>query len=130
MAEEKDFTNWHILKTNLQKDGKKLFFRERDIWLCSLGLNLGHEEDGKGTEFLRPVVVLRKFSSAFFWAIPLTSKSRQGNYFYRSYFVNKNGSAMLYQLRLVDQKRLIRKIGILSIKKFKEMKEKITHLLL
>ncbi len=44
---QKDFNNWNSLKQELDKNEKVLFFKEREVWWCSIGLNLGHEENGK-----------------------------------------------------------------------------------
>ena len=118
----KDFTDWHTLKTNLQRGDKKHFFKERDIWLCSLGLNLGCEEDGKGEKFLRPVIIFRKFSHNFFWAIPLTSQEKTRKLLLMILILSIYGLARLYQMKLIDQKRLVRKIGKLPREKFMKIK--------
>jgi mRNA interferase MazF len=55
---EKNFNEWNFLKQNLDKKEKTIFFKERDIWWCSLGLNIGHEENGKNTYFTRPILVI------------------------------------------------------------------------
>ena len=47
----------------------------------NIGKNIGYEQNGKGDEFLRPVVVLRKFSNRYFLGVPLSSKEKGGNYF-------------------------------------------------
>ena len=45
----KEFDKWNELKKKLHNSEKpkKFYFREREIWWCSLGLNIGFEEDGK-----------------------------------------------------------------------------------
>ena len=55
---EKDFTEWHRVKQGIQNDNRKFSFNTREVWLCSVGLNLGDEEDGKQELFLRPGAVL------------------------------------------------------------------------
>ncbi len=84
---EKDFGKWHILKTDLQRREGGPFFAKREIWICSVGLNLGHEEDGKGDRFLRPVVIFKKFTSDLFWGIPLTSSDKSGPSHYQFNFL-------------------------------------------
>ncbi len=44
---KKDFGNWHNKKDKLENIEKRPFFKEREIWFCYLGLNIGDEEDGK-----------------------------------------------------------------------------------
>lgn len=127
---EKDFTEWHILKTQLQKMEEYPFFHEREMWLCSMGLNLGHEEDGKGHRFLRPVVVFKKFNASLFWGIPLGSTPRIGSYYYQFSFKGKVETALLLQMRTFDRRRLLRRMGIMEEGKFLEMEGKIAKLFL
>ncbi|PID34747.1 MAG: hypothetical protein CR971_01625 [candidate division SR1 bacterium] len=42
------------------QSGKKTFINMREIWYVSLGNNIGYEEDGKGNDYKRPVLVLKK----------------------------------------------------------------------
>jgi mRNA-degrading endonuclease toxin of MazEF toxin-antitoxin module len=79
---EKDFEEWHKEKAVLHKKTKIVFFHEREIWRCALGANVGNEQDGKGALFTRPVLILKKFSKTTSWAVPLTTKKKQGSYFY------------------------------------------------
>lgn len=111
------------------------FFHEREIWFCHLGENVGFEQDGRGDDFLRPVVIVRKFNNEIFWAIPLTklkskkTKSVSKYYYEFSFISNIKSLAVLSQIRLVDGKRLARLIGILPEDQFRELKEKLKALL-
>jgi len=125
----KDFTEWHKLKTNLQKAETNAFFHEREIWLCSVGMNLGREEDGKNALFLRPVVVFRKFGADSFWGIPLTSTLRIGSYYYQFPLGERTATAMLAQMRLFDRKRFIRRMDVLSDEQFNELKVRVAALM-
>lgn len=118
---EKDFGGWHYLKTNLQGRENGPYFSEREIWLCSVGLNLGHEEDGKGDRFLRPVIIFKKFTSDLFWGIPLTSSGRKGPFHYQFGFKGRTSTAVLSQVRALDRRRLLRRSGIMPEKEFFEM---------
>lgn len=40
-------------------EGEILFY-EREIWWCSLGVNIGFEQDGTNDLFERPVLVIKK----------------------------------------------------------------------
>jgi len=126
---EKDFAIWHELKTNLQKWESGPYFSEREIWLCSVGLNLGHEEDGKGDRFLRPVVIFRKFTPDVFWAIPLTSSKKTGAYYYQFDFKSRSETALLFQIRLLDRRRLLRRMTIMSEEEFFKMTDAFSGLL-
>ena len=44
----KNFDTWNKEKKNLENVGHDtLAFHEREIWWCSIGFNLGDEQDGK-----------------------------------------------------------------------------------
>lgn len=68
---KKDFKKWHDKKSQVNEIEVRPFFHEREIWYCTIGANVGFEQDGSGEDFLRPVIVFRKFNSEIFWAIPL-----------------------------------------------------------
>ncbi len=62
-----DYYKWCDLKNKINFFNRKnLFFKEREVWYCYLGLNVGFEQDGKGDSFLRPVLVLRKLKNVLF----------------------------------------------------------------
>ena len=77
----KDYKNWHTSKIRLEREQfeekKKPKFSERDIWWCSLGENVGYEQDGKHENFERPILILRKFSQDMFLGAPLTSSEKE-----------------------------------------------------
>lgn len=64
----RNYTLWHSLKEKIElKNIEEIRFREQEIWWCSLGENIGCEEDGKNELFERPVLILRKFNHEMFW---------------------------------------------------------------
>lgn len=132
---EKDYKKWHAKKTGINEISDIPFFHERDIRYCFLGSNVGFEQDG-GKEFLRPVVILKKFNNNIFWGIPLTKttdkklKEWLEKFYYNFSFVSDvESSAILTQVRLLDAKRLSSHIGTMSEADFKIMIEKIKALL-
>ena len=132
---KKDYEKWHIKKTEVNRVEKRPFFHEREIWFCYIGENVGFEQDGSSPEFLRPVVILRKFNNEIFWAIPLTkshkkvSKSIEPYYYSFSFVSGVNSLAILSQIRLVDAKRLSRHVGTINEEDFAVLKEKIKALI-
>jgi len=56
----KDFDNWNNIKKKLDKSDQNQSFYEKEIWWCSVGINVGSEHDGKGNRFMRPVYILKK----------------------------------------------------------------------
>lgn len=126
----KDYSIWHNLKSYLNNHKPRLNFNEREVWLCSLGINIGFEQDGKGDRYLRPVVVIKKFNNKLFWAIPLTRTPREGKYYYKFSFDLKTDSiAILSQLRLIDSKRLKNRIGRIKPIDLLAIKQKLKQLL-
>lgn len=86
-------------------------FKERDLWWCSVGINIGHETDGKSNACHRPVLVVKKFNQQLFWGVPLTTKIKDSRHYYRFDFNGRQQCAMLTQLRLWDAKRLSDRMG-------------------
>lgn len=126
----KNFKVWHSEKSILHDDKIRPFFHEREVWFSSLGLNIGFEQDGRGEQFLRPVIILKKFNNEVFWCIPLTKNKKKGKYYFQ-FQINENAisTAILSQIRLIDSKRLQYKIGDIKEDDFVELKRKITQLL-
>ncbi len=136
MQNQKDFDTWNGLKKELEYTDKVLdrefFFHEREIWWTSLGLNLGHEQDGKNINFERPVIIIKKFNQHLCWIIPLTSKSKANPLYYHKLSNNLEGDtdsvAILSQIKLISSKRLLRKVGYATPEDFKIIVEKVKGL--
>ena len=123
------FQLWHELKMRLSRRDLNLRFREREIFWTHCGKNLGFEIDGKSENFSRPVLILKKFSRETFVGIPLTTKPKRGNYFFKISFADgKKSIAIFSQIRTFDQKRLIKKIGEISPTEFAILKRKLRQL--
>ena len=132
---KKDYRKWTPLKQTLNNDaGPRLFFHEREVWYCHLGENIGFEQDGRGEQYLRPVVIVRKFNNEVFWGVPLT-RTQKNLPFYFTFVLqtdpstSEKSTAVLSQLRLVDAKRLRRLIGYVSEEDIVLLKEKLKGLI-
>ena len=126
----KDFDAWNKKKVQIDKIKSRPFFHEREIWFCHLGLNVGFEQDGSEDEFLRPVVVIRKFNNAVFLAVPLTRTEKNSQFYFPFVFGNNEKStAILSQIKLVDGRRLSHKIGDISDDDFENLKKKLKGLI-
>ena len=90
-----------------------------------MGANVGHEEDGKGDRFARPVLVVKKFNRQIFWGVPLSTQLKDKFYYHRIYFHDKPQSAMLSQLKLFSTKRLTTKMGQLDDIQFNQIRENL-----
>lgn len=126
---EDDFLSWHELKSSIDDKKNVVLFQEQEIWWCSVGKNIGREQDGKNELFERPVLILCKFSHEVFWGIPLSTKNKIGRYYFTFPFKGKIETAVLSQLRVMSHKRLTRKMGKISDNEFKRVKEAIICLI-
>ena len=119
----KDFPGWSPYKLNIENRNIRPKFFEKEIWWCNLGVNIGFEQDGKGIEYLRPVLVYKKHNSVVLTAIPLSTKIKENNPFYMKFsFHQKEQSAIISQIRTIDSKRLVNKMGEISAKQFQIIK--------
>jgi len=127
MANNSNFDNWNLLKKKLNQISLPPFFNEREIWWCSIGINIGCEILGEGKTFSRPVLVLKKLGINNFIAVPLTTKIRFG--YHKFHFKEKEVCAILGEIRKMDSKRLTKKMGKLSDNKFAEIKSELKKLI-
>jgi mRNA interferase MazF len=125
---EKDFNTWNNRKISINNKEFIPFFHDREIWWCSVGVNVGDEIDGKNQYFERPVLIVRVFSREVFWGIPLTSKDRSGKYYFPIKLLDRPSVALLTQLRLFSGRRLLRKMSKISSEQYKYLKNSIIKL--
>lgn len=121
----KDFTKWHRIKAQL--DNKKEFstFSEREVWWCSIGINVGVETDGKNVYSERPILIIRKFNNEMFWALPLTSKVKRGRFYFAVKINERIETVILSQIKTLSSKRLQRHIGKIDTETFKKIKQAV-----
>ena len=124
------FIDWTKVKIQIHLSDKFVYFRDGEIWWASIGVNIGHEEQGKNKNFERPIVVLKKFNRYVLWAIPLTTKTKIDNpYYYQYRLYGKEYAAILPQLKLISSKRLLRRISMFPSDDYEKIKEQIKKLL-
>ena len=126
----KNFDQWNQLKKQVEQKRRDQYFYERDICFVSLGENVGFEQSGVGDEFLRPVVIIKKFNPSVFLSVPLTSREKKGKYYFRIPDINgvKN-IAIISQIKLVDAKRIKYKIGKVDKALFDKLKKAICFMI-
>ncbi|MCX6755913.1 MAG: type II toxin-antitoxin system PemK/MazF family toxin [Candidatus Nomurabacteria bacterium] len=118
---DKEFDEWNIQKKNLNSKFE-LFSNIREIWWCSLGLNIGVEIDGKNQNFERPVLILKVYNKNMILVAPLSTKFKDNPYYFPvKISENKTSYVILSQSRLVSSKRLVRKISRLNKKSFEKV---------
>ncbi len=127
---EKEFLSWHLIKKELHERKIRPFFNEMEVWFTFVGVNVGDEEDG-GDDFIRPVLIIKKFNQNLFWGISLTKTKRIGTYYltFRLTSESEDSVAILSQFKLYDAKRLAYRIGAVAGDTMNDIKQKIRQFL-
>lgn len=131
---KKEYDEWHRKKKilNEREDMDTIFFREKEVWWTALGVNIGFEQDGKGEEFRRPVLILKKFNKYAVLVVPLTTKIKKDNRYYVECSVANDDisrMAVISQVRLIDTKRFIDKLGVMNEDSYIKIKSAVKAML-
>lgn len=118
----KNFLEWFSLKPKLDNKKRRLRFKEREIWYIYFGTNIGFEIDGK-KDCLRPCLIIKKLSNETLYALPLTSKIKNGSWYYPSFMNQKEGRYIFSQMKIIDAKRLKYFVETVNEKEFLKIKE-------
>jgi len=123
------FDEWNEKKKQTHKKKMIVGFKQREVFWVKIGQNIGSEEYGKGDDFQRPVLIVRKLNTNLFIGIPLTSQLKESNdYFHPMTFSSKKGTvnnyAMILQLKTFDKKRLMGRIGRVDKETFNKIIKK------
>jgi mRNA interferase MazF len=119
---QKDFPRWSSKKSKLNNATITSSFKEREIWFCYFGINIGHEQDGDVKKFLRPALILKKFSNKTFFGIPLTHTPKFGKEFFTVIDDPGVSIALLSQGRTLDSRRLFYYSATMSEDEFESLK--------
>ncbi len=127
----KPFDAWNEKKKSIDAQEQRIGVKERDVLFIRMGLNVGYEQNGKGDEFLRPVVVIKVFNRSLFFGVPLTSQEKSGDFFMDITFMHReeeiSNTAILVQARAFDTKRVKYKKGVVPTAVFEALKERIAQ---
>lgn len=130
MSRIKDYEEWDKYKQTLGLNTNLPYFKEREVWWTSIGINLGHEEDGKGEQFSRPVIILKKYGKHTFSGIPLSTTDKVGIYYFHFTFIEgKDSAALIGHVNTYDSIRLIRKYGVIDKITFEQIRKAAKDLL-
>ncbi len=124
-----DLWNKEKKRTDSRKLDYDFFYHEREVWWCSVGVNVGVETDGKHDNFERPVLVVRKFNKDMFWGLPLTRNEKAGDFYQKITYGEEISWVALSQLKTFSTKRLLRKISKISAGEFEIIHKKLKDLL-
>lgn len=126
---EKEFDKWNEEKKRADAEHPRLY-TVREMWWCRLGVNIGTEQDGRGTLFLRPAIILRGFGPDACLIVPLTTSVREHPLRVSVGKVDgRTARANLSQLRIIDTRRLVEKIGFLESEIFVTLRKTAKDLL-
>lgn len=127
---EKSFDQWNLLKKDIYRRFLPNTPLEGEVWWAYLGLNIGHEQDGAGRKFLRPVLVVKKFSARVCWALPLSrQRPKFLTYLDVSVSVGTSCFATFANLRSIDTKRLESLMFVITKDIFNEIRNGLKELL-
>jgi mRNA-degrading endonuclease toxin of MazEF toxin-antitoxin module len=121
---KKDFDGWN--ETNKRTDSRRgaPYYHEREVWWCTLGVNVGSEENGSGEEYRRPALILKGLSIETCLIVPLTTSAKDHPLRVAVGLIGgKQARAILSQMRVIDTKRLVRKIEYLNIDTFERIRK-------
>ena len=120
------YDEWNRVKKKISKKKENIKFTQGNIYFTSVGYNIGGEVYGHDNLFLRPVLVYRKLSSQAFIGIPLTSKKKQGSYFFTFRYTKKTlSTALLNQMKVFDIKRTAYYDGYINVKDFTKLRDQV-----
>ena len=115
------FSTWNETKQEIHLYRPPVFFNRREIWFCSIGVNIGQEQNGHREYFERPVLIFKKFNDNLFLGFPLTSKKKIGKYYFEIEMPKGASSVILSQLRVLDAKRLNRKVRRIAESEYNDL---------
>ena len=123
------FDAWNEQAKIIDAKTRQKVFKEREIWWYYAGENIGHEINGKGLLFLRPILIVRKYGSKSFFGVPLSSQEHRGRWFAEVSVRDKVASALLSQSGSFSVNRLRGKISRIHLAEFDELCKKLQELL-
>ncbi len=129
----KKFNEWNKLKQKTDTNQREVFGYPREVWWCSLGVNIGAETDGKNENFERPVIIMRVYNKETMLVLPTTSKIRVDKFHlpievdgYNIKSQEKYKKVVfvkLTQARVISNKRLLRKVNVITEEDFTKIQD-------
>ena len=104
--------------------------KEREVWWCSIGINIGHEQDGKNLLYERPVLIIKVFNKDLVAILPIISSDKIGKYYYPLIQMEQSSVLVLSQIRTISSKRLLRKINEVSVAEYLKISIQLVRIFL
>ncbi len=126
----KNFEDWLKIKEKTENRVRVEAYKYSVFW-CAYGENIGSEVCGKGDNFLRPVIILKKFGDRCVLVAPLTSKNNEdkNNINIKIDTEEKEKCVLVSQIRVVDTKRLFDYVGKVSKESRLNLKESFNKII-
>lgn len=129
----KEFDKWNSVKKVVDTDDRQVFGYPREVWWCSLGVNVGAEIDGKNENFERPVIIMRVYNTKTMLVLPTTGKAKPDKFHFPIEIEGQNPETKesykkiiyvkLTQARTISNKRLMRKVDVISEGDFERIRD-------
>lgn len=126
---QKDFLSWHKFKNIVNDKNNRVFYHEREVWWCAIGLNIGNEIDGKGDFYTRPVLIIKGFSPEVLLCLPFSTRPKKGKYYSVFELNNIKSTVILSHVRMIDAKRLNKKMGTIGLVDFARIKKQLIRII-
>ena len=123
MNSRNNFDRWNKVKQFIESDHRLVYTSSREIWWCSLGINIGAETNGKNNIFERSIIIMKVYNKETMLILPITSKQKSDKYHFEIRVGGQKFWVKLTQSRVISHKRLLRKIDILDDDQFNKLKE-------
>lgn len=114
----KDFDGWNRFKKRINNSHIAIYAYPREIWWCALGVNVGAEIDGKHETFERPVIIMKVYNKESMIVLPITTQPKDNPFHCKIITDQKVAWVKLTQTRTISNKRLLRKVDVLSETEF------------
>lgn len=102
----KDFAGWAKFAEQVERRPRPTGLKSGIICWCYLGVNIGTEQDGRGDNFTRPVLILNILSPTQVIILPFTSKRKEGKSYMEIPINGQLESLIMNQPRTVDLRRI------------------------
>lgn len=112
------FDTWNEKKKYLSSKAQERFVHSREIWWCSLGINIGSEINGKNDNFERPVLVIKVYNKETALILPITSKEKSDQFHFKAISGQNPVWIKLTQVRVISLRRMLRKITTMPQEEF------------
>lgn len=122
----KKFDEWNTRKKLLSENLSSFFPKIGEVWIVSLGLNIGREQDGSGIDFVRPVLVYKRINARLFIVLPLSTKQKELDFYHNVQDVSGQKIAVIIaQIRVIGIERFARKLYVFDGCMFVDVQEKL-----